>query len=397
MSWSFRNCSSIYHNVVSEHGGSGLSPLSQRGENAVLQKGKYVTIMILILSLCICPPGSVAVFAAERTPDDIRELLSKGLTIYEIDQEVMRLTERETALTLQIEQVSEQTVHQELLLDAQREHAGKVLRSYYKGHRDNLWMLLFHADSFYEALHIYQYLSYIYKQDRRILQEYADTFEQLKQLLEQLQKTRSELTAVKTEFLAQRRRLVSLQEELERELAEREDAAAILEEIDALTRVWETKGMPVFRHYFQQLAIAIQGLPDEIMKKGNLNFVNGKFRMTISDEELTNFMREQNPDDFANFSFSFADQDLTAYGTKEDTAISIKGYYELVEDENVIAFHLTKLVYNGFELPDTTIRDMNESFDLNVYPDLLELPFKIKTTDVFIEDRELIIDFVLVR
>ena len=202
---------------------------------------------------------------------------------------------------------------------------------------------------------------------------------------------------MKSEYLAQRRRLVALQEELERELAEREDGAAIQREIDALTHVWETKGMPVFTRYFRELAKAIQHLPDEIIKNGNLNYHNGAFRMTISDEELTDFMREQNPQDFANFTFSFADDDLTAYGTEEDTAISIKGFYEWVEEDNIIAFHLTKLVYNGFELPDTTIREMNNSFDLNVYPDLLELPFKVKPKDVFIQDGELIIDFVLDR
>ena len=148
----------------------------------MLRIGKYWIIICLTLSLCVCGPGARPVFAAKHSsPDEIRDLLSKGLTIYEIDQEVTRLTERESAITLRIEQVSEEVVEQEKLVAAQREQAGKVLRAYYKGHRENLWLLLFRADSFYEALHLYRYLSFIYKQDRRTLQEYADTYEQLQQ------------------------------------------------------------------------------------------------------------------------------------------------------------------------------------------------------------------------
>lgn len=331
------------------------------------------------------------------TPDDIRDLLGKGLTIYEIDQELIRLTAEEEQLAIQIADVTVQAAEQEVVVAAKREQASKVLRSYYKGKRNHLWLFIVRADSFYEGLQTYHYLSRIFKYEQRLLQDHADHYQALKKLLNQLEEDRTRLQTVKAEYIAQRARLVALEEQLEQELAMREDAEEIQEQIDALTHIWETKGLPVFKHYFNELARTINKLPDEIIASGNLKLQNGRFVMTISDQELTDFFRRHNPEDFEDFTFSFAEGDFTAYGSREDTAISISGYYELMEEDNIIAFHLTKLVYNGYELPDTTIRALNEQFDLNFYPDYLDMPFRVKAQSVEIEDGVLSISFVLRR
>jgi|HigsolmetaAR203D_1030402.scaffolds.fasta_scaffold00016_98 hypothetical protein len=334
---------------------------------------------------------------AADIPEDIRELLNKGLTIYEIDQELMRLDETESKLIVEIEAVSEQAAQQEKVVEAKRVHAGKVLRSYYKGKRSNLWLFIFHADSFYEAIQTYYYLSQIYKQDRRILKEHADSYRRLMELIAKLEQDRAMLQRVRNEFIAQRNRLVALQEELDRELAERDDRDAVQEAIDALTRVWETKGLPLFKHYLNQMSKAISKLPDEIIANGNMRLRNGRFVLSISDTELTKFFRDFDPVDFEQFTLSFAENDFTVYGTRDDTSMNIKGYYEVDTDQNILVFHMTKLVYNGFELPDTTIRALTEEVDLNFHPDLLDMPFKVKAQEVAIENRELIISFVLRR
>lgn len=105
--------------------------------------------------------------------EEIRELLNKGLTIYEIDQELERLTIKEAELTEEISEVTEQAAVQETIVAAKRQQAAKVLRSYYKGKRDNLWMFIFRVDNFYEALQTYYYLSLIFKHEQRILEEHA--------------------------------------------------------------------------------------------------------------------------------------------------------------------------------------------------------------------------------
>jgi len=329
--------------------------------------------------------------------EEIRELLNKGLTIYEIDQELERLTVKEAEMTGEIGLVTEQIADQEIVVAQKREQAAKVLRSYYKGKRDNLWLFIFRADNFYDALQTYYYLSLVFKHEQRILEEHAVQYQELKRLLTRLEEDRELLRAIKAEYIAQRERLIALQEELDQELAEREDGDAIMEEILALTQMWETKGLPLFKYYLNELSVTINKLPEEIISNGKLSLQNGRFVLKITDQELTDFYRRHNPVDFENFNFSFADDDFSVYGVRDDTSVRINGIYELVEEENIIAFTLTRLVYNGFELPDTTIRAMNEEFDLDFHPDLLDMPFRIQAKSVEIQDGALTISFVLKR
>jgi len=329
--------------------------------------------------------------------EEIRELLNKGLTIYEIDQELDRLTVKEAELAEEISEVSGQAAVQETIVAEKREHAAKVLRSYYKGKRDHLWLFIFRAENFYEALQTYYYLSLVYKHEQRILEEHALQYQELKRLLTRLEEDRTTLQTIKAEYIAQRERLVALQEELDQELAAREEGDAIMEEIQTLTELWETKGMPLFKYYLNELSVTINKLPEEIIAGGNLSLQNGRFVLKITDQELTDFYRRHNPVDFENFEFSFADDDFSIYGIRDDTSVRINGYYELMEEENVIAFTLTRLVYNGFDLPDTTIRAMNEEFDLNFHPDQLDMPFKVQAKSVDIQDGTLTISFMLKR
>lgn len=355
-------------------------------------------VMYFAVFTCLYQACTLSVQAEEISADEeIRELLNKGLTIYEIDQELDRLTAKEEELTVEIQDVTQRISEQEVIVAAKREQAGKVLRTYYTGNRQHLWLLILKADNFYDALRTYYYLSMIYKYERKILQEHAEVYQELKRLLARLEEDRQELRRVKAEYLAQRERLIALQEQLDQELAARDDADAIKQQIEALTKVWEEEGLPIFRHYFRELAAIITKLPEELIRGNKISLKSGRFVLSITDDELTEFFRRHNPEDFENFTFSFANDDFTAYGAKDNTAISISGYYEVQEEDNIILFHLTSLIYNSFELPDTTIRDLSEQFDLNFYPDYLDMPFKIQAKEVVIEDGTLSISFVLRR
>src|SRR5690606_7286119 len=85
---------------------------------------------------------------AELTIDEIQQLLQESLTVSEIDREVARIAEEEKTVALHIRQTEQDITLQNDKVAATREHAGKVLRAYYMGDRDSLWLLLFHANSF---------------------------------------------------------------------------------------------------------------------------------------------------------------------------------------------------------------------------------------------------------
>src|SRR5690606_10763785 len=86
--------------------------------------------------------------SAELSLDDTRALLQESLTISEIDREVERLSGEEVIVGEQIQQTQAAIVQQSDTVERTRRHAGKVLRSYYMGERDQLWLLMLQTDNF---------------------------------------------------------------------------------------------------------------------------------------------------------------------------------------------------------------------------------------------------------
>ena len=71
-----------------------------------------------------------------------------------------------------------------------RKHAGNVLRAYYTGDRDSIWMLLFSVSSFTDALRTFEYLQMIITNDHRALTTFTDSFQKLKGLQTELDYSR---------------------------------------------------------------------------------------------------------------------------------------------------------------------------------------------------------------
>jgi hypothetical protein len=85
-------------------------------------------------------------------------------------------------------------------------------------------------------------------------------------------------------------------------------------------------------------------------------------------------------------TFSFADGDIAAHGEESGTEVSIRGRYAIDNDPaNRIRFHVDELQYNGLTLPDTTVKDLEERFDLGIYPEKFQV--KAEATDVAVENR----------
>lgn len=304
--------------------------------------------------------------------DQTKLLLQKGLTIYEIDQELGRLTEQENKLGVQINATQNEISKQDEKVAETRVHAGKVLRSYYMGERDNLWMLIFAAKNFSDALTVFEYLTMILSNDHRNLDKYVQAKQQLKSLQDKQQKEQTTLKQTKDAYLALRTRVLALQKELDAQLAVSTQGKQIADQITQLTKDWQTKGVPAFRLYFSALSEAM-GKITEMLSGGSktttLSISGLNYVFEMSDQDLNEFLRKKNPL-FQNLTFQFRDGYIKADGKHENLDLSIKGHYELAEAEGktILKFRVDQLVFNGFTLPETTNAALEQEVKMGIEP-----------------------------
>ncbi len=307
-----------------------------------------------------------------------RSLLQKGLTIYEIDQELSRIADQEIKLQAQMQSAEQQIREAEHSTSEAKIHAAKVVRSYYMGDRDSLWVLLFSVGSFSDAVSVLDYLQMILRNDKQALQRHTDAWQRLTSVKKELADAHTSLQRTKERYLQQRERLAALQKEVDAQLADSKEQAALLQQMLELNKLWENKGIPLFKTYFQALAGAMQQLPELVTsggdknKNGNLvmNGVNYTFQMT--DSELNDFLRKKN-ERFRNLTFHFYPDQVSASGQEGDIAVMIRGSYEMAvmddgSEKPFIRFRILEMQFNGFSLPSTTVEEFEKSFDLGIYP-----------------------------
>ncbi|WP_409341277.1 hypothetical protein [Paenibacillus sp. MBLB4367] len=318
--------------------------------------------------------GTFALFArsqslAEPSLEETRKLLQKSLTIYEIDQEIDRLTQQEKGIALQLSDTSEQIGKQDAQVGETRQHAGKVLRAYYMGERDSLWMLMFSARSFSDAIAVYEYLSMIVENDHKSLTTYQEAYAKLKKLHGELETTQSELRKVKDEFIAQREKAVALQKELDEQIAAVPAAQMqeVRNQIEDFTKEWKEKGVPLFRTYLSAISESMQSLPELLTGENASKYLKGT-TFTITDAELTEFFRSKNKM-FDNLTFRFANGSFIVNGVEKEIKVGLKGHYTVENDPvNKLQFHVSELTYNDFTLPETSNRALEQEFDLGFTP-----------------------------
>ncbi|PUA38914.1 hypothetical protein C8Z91_12645 [Paenibacillus elgii] len=326
-----------------------------------------------------------------------RSLLQKGLTIYEIDQELSRIADQEIKLQAQMQSAEQQIREAEHSTSEAKIHAAKVVRSYYMGDRDSLWVLLFSVGSFSDAVSVLDYLQMILRNDKQALQRHTDAWQRLTSVKKELADAHTSLQRTKERYLQQRERLAALQKEVDAQLADSKEQAALLQQMLELNKLWENKGIPLFKTYFQALAGAMQQLPELVTsgggknKNGNLvmNGVNYTFQMT--DSELNDFLRKKN-DRFRNLTFHFYPDQVSASGQEGDIAVMIRGSYEMAvmddgSEKPFIRFRILEMQFNGFSLPSTTVEEFEKSFDLGIYPQ--NIASFLQVTSVRLEEGKL--------
>jgi peptidoglycan hydrolase CwlO-like protein len=322
---------------------------------------------LLIIYLCVfLYTYSAARVFADPALDETKELLKKSLTIVQLDQEIARLSTQDTQVTAQIDSTKVNLVKQDQQVSETREHAGKVLRAYYMGERESIWTLLFTAKSFADAIALYDYLSMIIANDHMLLNTYAASFNELKNLQNQLIQTQGQLREVKAAFIAQRDRNIALQKEVDArlKLIPKEQAQVILSKIDELKATFKDKVVPLFKKYFAGISRVMPDFVDHAIIKERDKYIVGT-TFQVSDQDLTQFFREHDKL-FENLSFQFQNGQYSVVGVDGDIKAAIKGHYTVEENPNRLQFHVDELSYNDNILDETTRRYMEEQFDLSL-------------------------------
>ncbi|TLS50377.1 hypothetical protein FE782_20330 [Paenibacillus antri] len=307
---------------------------------------------------------------AAAVTDDASTFVQQGLTIHELDKELVRLKAEEASVDESIALQEDAIDRQKVVLDARTAAAGKILRAYYMGQRDRLWMLVFRMRSLGEALVAIDYLQAIVTNDFRTLETYREAYREQQELLAELAARQDRLQFVIAEHERQRTRLIEEQAELDRRLAELTELEreAQLAAIEATTRAWEEEGVPLFEDVLTALSAAMQDLP-ELLSDPTLMTVSGaSMEIRLTDEVFNNFLRERN-ELFEGFDFGFGPSGMTVTGGIGGNAATLQGVYILEkEPENTLRFQIDNVAFNGYELPDTTRTELQNRYDLSFEP-----------------------------
>ncbi|WP_235918092.1 coiled-coil domain-containing protein [Paenibacillus lutrae] len=326
----------------------------------------------LLLIAGIILPTVQAADDKDAVRKETEALLQKGLTVHEIDREIERLAEEDSKLVVKMTDTEQKIAVQEVRVKEAKKRAARVIRSYYKGERESLWSVLLSVRSLADMLKTYEYLDLILDRDQQALETHQEAYRELGTMKNKLANERTDLQKTKENYLKQRERVVALQAELNRELDASGRSELILALIQELNGRWEEKGLPLFREYFRGLASVMEYFPELLTpggKNSHLTLENGGGKFQMTDHELNAFLRSKNSM-FDDLTFQFRPDGVLAFGTKDDMDVSIKGTYEMEKDgdQPVVAFRVSELVFNGFKLPDTTSKSLEEEFDLRIYP-----------------------------
>lgn len=351
-------------------------------------------LLVSLLQLALTRAGAMLPVYAEPLPEQTRQMLEKSLSVVEIDREIGRISGLKGNTQTAIEHSESRLAQQEIAIAVQREKAGRVLRSYYMGYKDFWLSSLLSANSLPDLIRVWDLMDIIVQSDQETMGQYKDDYKQLMQGYDLLKQEKYDLSAVEQQLIAQRERIIALKSELDQELAASGDKDMLLRLMDELQAYWKNVGLYEVRQHFKALAGAMRDLPGFVEKTPGIIQSNGlKTKLTITDQQLNEFLREQDSR-FDDFFFTFDDGLLTMEGNNGNIQVKIQGRYTIEEvPENAIRFHVDRLVFNGLELPDTTRADLEREFDLGFYPQ--KLIKYVKAQSVSMEDGKLIVQLTI--
>jgi len=328
-----------------------------------MRRGLFAALIIAMTVIGLLPMFGTSANAeddAAAKEAELRGLLQKGLTIQEIDRELEKLAAQDERLASDMKDNETRIVQSKSDMVAAKEQAGKVLRSYYTGERPSIVMLLLTTDSLADLLKMLDYMNMIVTHDNRMLSTYKDSYDKLQELQASLADQREQLRRTKENYLAQKERVTALQGELDALLASSDQRDEYIKRIEQLNKQWETVGIPLFNRYLTELGESFQSF-GELLTTDNFSLTGiSSANFTITDVQLNSFLRSKNKL-FDHLNFKFEQNEVIADGTEKGVDVTIRGVYKM--EDKIIRFELLGLTFNGYELPDTTVKTMNEEYN----------------------------------
>lgn len=316
-------------------------------------------------------PSATSPASMSSFPDnaETRRLMQQTLSAAEIQKEIERIGAEQSLLEQKTAELSRQADEKQTEIAEKEKRAGAVIRAYYTGDRDPLFMAFLSTKTISKWFILLDYYEMIMGRDKEILAEYEQQYHDLQSTLAAAERSSKELAELKSALEEQKLRVEALHKEIEggiQNSGDPQSMTALLEEFNAY---WQNIGMHEVKTYFKALSSAMNHLPQFVESRdGVLKRRGVTYDLNLKEEDLNEFLHSQNKL-FDNFAFTFKNGSVIASGQDGDLSLRLQGHYTVQEDPvNALMFHVDSIVFNGFELPDTTRASLEEEFDLGFYP-----------------------------
>lgn len=340
---------------------------------------------LLILLLVLCP---LTVFAQEEQSVPLEQLiLQQHFTQKELERTLTLIKDEETRTKSDIARLELDMQRQKLMIDAMRRHAGEVARAYYTGERADLLTLLFQAENFNQLLLMVDFMQYLYERDITRLEMFQEERTRLATMQADQQNYLTELATLRAKYEVQLTEMLAIQAEKEQNVQKLDDPTSVESLMDHLIMDWQQRGLPAFQSFFGMLAnVMVQvpelATPERIQSSGFFTHT-----LTIKQDEFNQFLASKD-EMFKQSKFMFNDNKLIVEGTYDHMELRLIGRYELISPKH-LKFHIDSLYFDGFELPRSTVDEMEKMYDLGFYPELISPNIQVEKMSLMDEELKL--------
>jgi len=304
--------------------------------------------------------------------EETKQILQSSLSVVEIDKEIERLKVKLGHLEDELTRLDLELTEQELLLIEKREAAGKVLRSYFIGQRTDMFLSILNSKSLESFLKKLEFYELIIQHDQKVMTSYKQQQMDIELQYATYIAEQIKVEQAKLALEEKRDEVVKLEEDINSRLANRDDSDKILLLMEELTRQWNEEGIEKVEHYLYLLNEAMLEFPNWLQKQSEYTKIKGlTYNVQLPEQALNDFLREQDAA-FEHFSFSFIEDHIVAKGKENHLEIELSGHYTIVnEPRHYIQFTIDSLYFNKLLLPQSTIDELMNKYDLNFYPALI--------------------------
>ncbi|WP_400163169.1 coiled-coil domain-containing protein [Brevibacillus sp. TJ4] len=322
---------------------------------------------ILLVLLLIALP--VTASAQEQSVPLEQIILQQHLTQKELERTLQSIKAEEAKTNSDIARLEIDLQRQKLKIQALRRQAGKVAHAYYTGERPTLLTLLFEAENFNQLLLMFDFYQFLYQRDMNRLEAYHTEQEKMNAMRTEQTERLETLATLRKTYEGRLAEMLAVQAEKERNVQMLDDPSSVQALMDHLLIDWQKRGLPAFQKFFATLSEVMLQVP-ELATSERIRS-NGLFShtFTITQDDFNQFLASKN-ELFEQSRFVFEDNQLIVEGSYDHMQLKITGNYELVSPTH-LKFHINSLHFDGFELPQATVEEMEKMYDLGFYPELI--------------------------